>query len=56
MQLYKPSESPPGVSLYKQGKFQEALDLLLKARNGWSEINPELDKDIQRVKDAINRQ
>jgi TolB-like protein len=44
-----------GRGFYKQGKFQEALDLLLLAKNGWSEINPELDKDIQMVKDAINR-
>ncbi len=38
---------------YKQGKYKEALDLLQQVKANWQEINPKLDKDIQKVKDSI---
>jgi len=43
-----------GLGYYKLGNYQEALNILQRAKNNWSEINFELDKDIQSVKDAIN--
>ena len=43
-----------GLGYYKQGNYQKALDILQLAKSNWPEINIELDKDIQRVKDAIN--
>ena len=45
-----------GIGCYKQGKYQEALSLLQQIKDSWVEINPELDKDIQKIKDAINNQ
>ncbi len=43
-----------GLGYYKQGNYQEALNLLQQAKNGWREIRFDLDKDIQTVKDAIS--
>ena len=45
-----------GNGYYKQGKYKEALDLLQQAKTGLDGIFPPLDKDIQNVKDSINRQ
>jgi len=45
-----------GLGCFKQGKYQEALNFLQQAKNNCSAAAPELDKDIQNAKDAINRQ
>ena len=45
-----------GYGYYKQGKYQEALDLLQQAKANFQEISPKLDKDIQKVKDSIIQQ
>ncbi len=42
-----------GYALYKYGKFDEALQYLLKARANWDQVNPLLDKQIDMVKDSI---
>ena len=45
-----------GLGCFKQGKYQESLSLLQQVKNDLSEIRPDLDQDIQNVKDEINRQ
>lgn len=45
-----------GLGCFKRGKYQEALNLLQQVKNEMSEVRPELDQDIQSVKDVINRQ
>ncbi|MCX6253677.1 MAG: hypothetical protein NTV31_04280 [Bacteroidia bacterium] len=45
-----------GNGYYKQGKYEEALDLLQQVKNIDIGINPRLDKDIQKIKDSISRQ
>lgn len=45
-----------GIGLFKKGKYQEALETLEQAKRAWQQISPELDKDIQKVKDTIASQ
>ena len=45
-----------GNGYYKQGKYEEALDLLQQVKDNDISINPRLDKDIQKIKDSISQQ
>ena len=45
-----------GNGCYKQGKYKEALDLLLRAKEMNTSVFPQLDKEIQTVRDSLNRQ
>jgi len=45
-----------GNGYYKQGKYEEALDLLQQAKDNFISISPNIERDIQKVKDAINNQ
>jgi tetratricopeptide (TPR) repeat protein len=45
-----------GYVLYKQGKYSDALVILLRTKDHWMEINPKLDKLIQNVRDSLARQ
>jgi len=44
-----------GYGCYKQGNYAEALDLLEQVKGIYSSVSPQLDKDIQNVKDSIRR-
>lgn len=45
-----------GMGLFKKGKYLEALESLQQSKSAWQQISPELDRDIQKVKDAIASQ
>jgi tetratricopeptide (TPR) repeat protein len=45
-----------GIGLMKKGKYSESLEALEKAKKNFGSITPDMDKDIQKVKDAINSQ
>jgi tetratricopeptide (TPR) repeat protein len=45
-----------GNGYYKQGKYKEALDFLQQAKDNFISIIPKIERDIQKVKDAINNQ